>query len=428
MTTNELTIHFPYETIRSLADSNQCSNLSEESIRFLTFQTTGIVQFLLQDALKFTRKCRRTHMLVEDFESALKSRYLDPYFPSHLSLNSNQNEISLDQLTKLPLPKAPLDVSLRAHWLAIEGKQPTISENPDETAMVDSTKLLTKNRYNTDAAKIKTSNPHELSLEQQIFYKEITEACIGSDDHKRQEAIQSLTNETGLHQILPRLVLFICEGVKVNIQQTNLIHLKSLMQMINGLLENKSLYCEKYLHQLFPAVMSCILSKQVCTRPDVENHWDLRDYAAKRCALMIKMFATNVHGLRNRIVRIYLQTFYDERLSLVTYYGALIGLCEMGQETIEQLVFPIIKVLGERMMKLNESSTLSSSDKNTIQRINQIVFKYIPNAYRTSHSEPDNLEYFKQEFSHYYGQRLYESIIQLYQRQPTQVSNRVTHD
>lgn len=106
------------------------------------------------------------------------------------------------------------------------------------------------------------------------------------------------------------------------------------------------------------------------------------------------MFATNVHGLRNRIVRIYLETFHNEKLPLVTYYGALIGLCEMGQEveeelrnifllfdwnvlflkTIEQLVFPIIKILGERMIKLNESSAASSSDKSTIQRINQIVF------------------------------------------------------
>ena len=44
------------------------------------------------------------------------------------------------------------------------------------------------------------------------------------------------------------------------------------------------------------------------------------------------MFSANVHGLRNRIVRIFLQTFHNERLPLVTHYGALIGLCEMGQE------------------------------------------------------------------------------------------------
>ena len=44
------------------------------------------------------------------------------------------------------------------------------------------------------------------------------------------------------------------------------------------------------------------------------------------------MFSASVHGLRNRIVRIFLRTFYDERVPLVTHYGTLIGLCEMGPE------------------------------------------------------------------------------------------------
>jgi hypothetical protein len=63
-----------------------------------------------------------------------------------------------------------------------------------------------------------------------------------------QEAIASLAVETGLHQILPRLVLFISEGVKVNLIQNNLAILIYLMRMTNALLENKSLYCEKYVN------------------------------------------------------------------------------------------------------------------------------------------------------------------------------------
>lgn len=70
-----------------------------------------------------------------------------------------------------PLPKVPLAVSIRTHWLAIEGKQPTINENPEiitksdlNTDPLDPMKSLTKKRYNLDASKIKTSNPHELSL------------------------------------------------------------------------------------------------------------------------------------------------------------------------------------------------------------------------------------------------------------------------
>jgi hypothetical protein len=44
------------------------------------------------------------------------------------------------------------------------------------------------------------------------------------------------------------------------------------------------------------------------------------------------MFSASVHGLRNRIVRIFLRTFKDERVPLVTHYGSLIGLCEMSSE------------------------------------------------------------------------------------------------
>ena len=41
-----------------------------------------------------------------------------------------QVEVDLVELTSGQLPKIPLGVSLRAHWLAIEGTQPSIPENP----------------------------------------------------------------------------------------------------------------------------------------------------------------------------------------------------------------------------------------------------------------------------------------------------------
>jgi len=447
MTTNDQAksslLLFPNQSIQFLADFNQCPHLSDEAIRYLTGEATGIVRFLLQDALKFTRKCRRTKMITEDFESAMKMRYLDPIigfrlsngdlpFKSTTAVGTNHrdvqclddHEVQLDQIITAPMPKVPLDISIRTHWLAIEGKQPTINENPEIISKADLTadpldpmKSLTKKRYNLDASKIKTSNPHELSLEQQIYYKEITEACVGSEEQKRQEAIASLSTETGLHQILPRLVLFISEGVKINLMQSNLAILIYLMRMTSALLENKSLYCEKYLHQLFPAIMSCILAKQLCPRPDVDNHWALRDYAASRCAQMVKMFAANIHGLRDRIVRIFRRTIYSDRLPLVTHYGALVGLCEMGQETIEELVFPIIRTLGDRIVKYMENASLLPFDKITIDRINNVVTKYIPAAYRASRQPPDEIEYFKQEFGNYYGLRLHTQVLQLRQQQ-----------
>lgn len=61
-----------------------------------------------------------------------------------------------------------------------------------------------------------------------------------------QEALQSLACDPGLHEMLPRMCTFISEGVKVNVVQNNLALLIYLMRMVKALLDNQSLYLEKY--------------------------------------------------------------------------------------------------------------------------------------------------------------------------------------
>jgi transcription initiation factor TFIID subunit 6 len=39
-------------------------------------------------------------------------------------------EVDFDTVLNKPLPKIPLDVTFTAHWLAIEGIQPAIPQNP----------------------------------------------------------------------------------------------------------------------------------------------------------------------------------------------------------------------------------------------------------------------------------------------------------
>ncbi|XP_025922806.1 transcription initiation factor TFIID subunit 6, partial [Apteryx rowi] len=121
--------------------------------------------------------------------------------------------------------------------------------------------------------RLKPRSVHELSVEQQLYYKEITEACVGSCEAKRAEALQSIATDPGLYQMLPRFSTFISEGVRVNVVQNNLALLIYLMRMVKALMDNPTLYLEKYLHELIPAVMTCIVSRQLCLRPDVDNHW-----------------------------------------------------------------------------------------------------------------------------------------------------------
>lgn len=179
----------------------------------------------------------------------------------------------------------------------IEGVQPTIPENPPpvskDTQRLESVDPITKLNQsakdmagkpttgklqklkNVETVHVKQLATHELSVEQQLYYKEITEACVGmcyialiifskilheffcilfnflnetsgSDEGRRAEALQSLACDPGLHEMLPRMCTFITEGVKVNVVQNNLALLIYLMRMVKALLDNQTLYLEKY--------------------------------------------------------------------------------------------------------------------------------------------------------------------------------------
>jgi len=70
----------------------------------------------------------------------------DPTEPLNFRLVPHTNlfftpdpEIDLDILLNAPLPKAPLKPHFSAHWLAIEGVQPMIAENPSTPLPTPST-------------------------------------------------------------------------------------------------------------------------------------------------------------------------------------------------------------------------------------------------------------------------------------------------
>lgn len=121
-----------------------------------------------------------------------------------------EKEVDIHDVVGAPIPKIPADIVIRSHWLAIEGRQPAIPENPPPQSIdlqrsecVDpASKLAKGNKSNGTGSytptvgkpiKFKSSEQvfvkqlatHELSVEQQLYYKEITEACVGSEETRR---------------------------------------------------------------------------------------------------------------------------------------------------------------------------------------------------------------------------------------------------
>jgi len=129
--------------------------------------------------------------------------------------------------------KIPNDFAIHAHWLAIEGVQPSVPENPQLITkemqkleavegliggkIKDQVQKNSQQKRGENMVKLKSLIPHELSVEQQIYFKEVTEACVGNDEQARTEGLNSLSTDPGLHQLLSRLILFISEGVSERI-------------------------------------------------------------------------------------------------------------------------------------------------------------------------------------------------------------------
>jgi hypothetical protein len=131
----------------------------------------------------------------------------------------------------------------------IEGSQPAVPENPAPprdtgSPTRDESQLPAMAARRVEQVQMKAVTTHALSLvsdllprdgrigrlqEEQVYYKEILEACLSLDDTRRlvsplslmlpypmlvmQEALHSLRTEAGLQSLLPRFALAIAEGV-----------------------------------------------------------------------------------------------------------------------------------------------------------------------------------------------------------------------
>lgn len=272
----------------SEAESIGLGALPDDAAKELADDVSFKLKQIVQDAAKFMHHAKRQKLSIVDIDNALKVRNIEPqygfvandFIPFRFASGGGrelhfieEKEVDLSEVIQTTQPKIPLEVTLRAHWLCVDGVQPTVPENPpplskesqaqdsvnpikklDQTLTKDVAGKPTTGKIhklkNIETVHVKQLATHELSVEQQLYYKEITEACVGSDEGRRAEALQSLSCDPGLHEMLPRMCTFIAEGVKVNVVQNNLALLIYLMRMVKALIDNPSLYLEKYVSLL----------------------------------------------------------------------------------------------------------------------------------------------------------------------------------
>ncbi|KAG5352412.1 Transcription initiation factor TFIID subunit 6 [Termitomyces sp. J132] len=328
-----------------------------------------------QEAARFMRHGRRTTLTTSDIEQAFRVLNIEPLY-GHTSSNPpvfrkalpfpqvasagpvyfvEDEEIDFDRVLREEKITLPKGVSWTAHWLAVEGVQPLIPENPPaipRETEPDATKAETLANGSgalaqNAAAKRQQQQQQQqqqlvkqvLSRELQLYYSRLTESLLppSNDFAKRTAALASLRNDAGLQALLPYLIRWVGEGVVSSLKEGVTSEsdgkvLEVMMDVISALLENNTLFVEPYLHQILPPVLSTLLHSAL--PPSHATH--LRTTAAQTLSRVLTQHSTTYPSLSPRIMKTLLLALISPGKSKGTREGAIRGLVGVGKEAVRK--------------------------------------------------------------------------------------------
>lgn len=342
----------PKDTIHVIAESIGISNLPDDVAAALAPDVEYRMREIMQEAIKCMRHSKRSILTTDDVNSALSLRNVEPLYGfasgdplrfrralGHSDLFYVEDiDLEFKEIVDAPLPKAPLDTSVVAHWLAVEGVQPAIPENapveslpvPQEPKRGDS--QAGPRKEDDSAVDVKPPVKHVLSKELQLYFEKITELVVtGGDTQLLRDAFVSLASDSGLHPLVPYFTQFVADEVTRSLDDFPLLF--SLMRLVQSLLLNSHIHIELYLHQLMPSVITCLVAKRLGGKA-VENHWELRDFTASLVAFICKRFGRVYHNLQPRVTKTLLHAFMDPKRALTQHYGAVRGLAALGSRVV----------------------------------------------------------------------------------------------
>ncbi|KAJ9629555.1 histone H4-like TAF Taf6, SAGA complex subunit [Taxawa tesnikishii (nom. ined.)] len=357
------------DNITDVAESVGIGTLNKDVVEHLARDVEYRISQVLEEALKFMRHGKRTTLSTQDISQALRLLDVEPLYgyestrplrfgeasigPGQPLFYVEDEEVDFEKLINAPLPKVPREMSFTAHWLAVEGVQPSIPQNPT-SADQRHQELLPKGPganpnlaavSGNDNISVKPLVKHVLSKELQLYFERICSAILDeSNDEYRAAAYASLRTDPGLHQLVPYFIQFVADKVTHNLK--SLFILTQMLQLLAALLENPSLYIAPYVASIVPSVLTCLIGKHLGS-PNTDGptaHFASRDYAASLLTSIARKHGQSSSTLKPRIARSCLKHFLDSHKSFGTHYGAILGLQGIaGSPGIRTLVLPNLK-------------------------------------------------------------------------------------
>lgn len=369
------------ESIKIIAQQVGIESLPDEVARALAPDVEYRLREVIQDAMKFAKHSKRRVITTEDVNASLRLRDVDPLYgfpagagpvafkevPGHAELFfTDEKELTLKDVLAARLPRPPVAVNVVPHWLAVDGVQPVIPENPNPLTSRDAKRGVVAfengpsdvNKHNTQHKPFRTplapdevpalggaashraqtngtgtgtgteglgncpyvvepTLAHELSAELQLYFDRVTSTIRGGGEGSEslvlRAALESMETDNGLHQLVPYFVQFAQTEVATSLK--NVPRLNAVIAAIKALSSNKHLNLELYLHQLMPVVVTCMVAKRIGNRgggddsggilTDGDDHWQLRERAAATISLVCRRFGERYPTIQPRITCVF---------------------------------------------------------------------------------------------------------------------------
>lgn len=313
-----------------------------------------------------------------------------------LTLTQLDDEIDFATYLKEPLPPAlsnSAGVKWKAHWLAVEGVQPAIPENPAPTSRAGPTRP----QPTTGTAALRQNAKAHLTTELQLYFSRLTAALVppasalpslpgnpppGSTAHAfpeaerhRLAALASVRSDAAVAGVLAYLVRWVAESMTKCLTGATGT-LGCLIDVVEAILDNDVLFVEPYvsaaphtadrvllkanrqLHQFLGPLLSILLTVPLGPHPPVSQGptpFDLRSRASDVLAKLVSTYAPTYPGLVPRLLStltkaLQLPPFPSplgaDHPPAGRYEGAVLGISALGPQAVRSALW------GERGERL----------------------------------------------------------------------------
>ncbi|KAJ9082915.1 histone H4-like TAF Taf6, SAGA complex subunit [Entomophthora muscae] len=394
---NSLVSTYPHEVIQDTSESLAIS-VSDEAVAALATDVEFRISEIVQEATKFMRHAKRNYLTTEDINHAIRVRSVEPVYGFNATggINfekvsySNQDlyyltdkEIDFDTLLASPLPPVPAEVTFTVHWLAIDGVQPAIPQNPTNLEPPEELPLKklkiaehsSTNNQKQAAVEVRPLVKQVLCRELRVYFERVASAVVANEPQLRDSVFESMRNVPGLHQLLPHFTQFITEKVKKNMR--NLTLLSSMLSFVDAILVNPNFYVEPYLHQFLPALFSCLLGNPIGgSGPSTEEltPWKVRRRAGELIASICRKYSIMYPVLLPRVTKTLLRALFDPSKSLPTVYGAVLGIGLLGSTQVIKVLCPNLGHIGPRLQAAHQEGKAEEATK-VVQIIVEVLSK-----------------------------------------------------